>query len=270
MIIYRVTNLINDKVYVGQTIQSLEKRKKQHQRSSKRLLISLAIKKYRKENFKWESIQECKTQDELNLAEIAWIKKLNCMRPNGYNRTNGGSTTTGYKYTPEQRKRVSDATKGEKNPFYGKKHSTETRAYLRSLVEGVSYAERLSPKELKRVLEKKSNSMKGKNTGPKSDETKRKISETRIREGTAKGEKNPRYGKAVSLETREKIRVSNTGRHAGEKHHMYGKHHSEETRKKMSLSKIGKIATGETKRKMREAHARRKALVQLSQAVEAK
>ena len=61
MIIYKVTNIINNKIYIGQTIHSLNIRKSQHERSHEyeyKTAFSNAIKKYGKENFIWEIIYE--------------------------------------------------------------------------------------------------------------------------------------------------------------------------------------------------------------------
>ncbi|MBR5914145.1 MAG: GIY-YIG nuclease family protein [Selenomonadaceae bacterium] len=89
MIIYKITNLINGKIYVGQTKFSVEKRFKEHAKADS--LIGRAIRKYGKENFKIEVIETCKTFIELNEREIFWIAKLNCKVPNGYNIADGGS-----------------------------------------------------------------------------------------------------------------------------------------------------------------------------------
>ncbi len=89
MIIYKITNLINGKIYVGQTKFSVEKRFKEHAKSDS--LIGRAIRKYGEENFKAEVIETCQTFIELNEREIFWIAKLNCKVPNGYNIADGGA-----------------------------------------------------------------------------------------------------------------------------------------------------------------------------------
>ena len=66
MIIYKVTNIINNKIYIGQTIHSLNIRKSQHERSHEygyKTAFSNAIKKYGKENFIWEIIYETDGQN---------------------------------------------------------------------------------------------------------------------------------------------------------------------------------------------------------------
>ncbi len=87
--IYKITNKINGKVYIGQSIH-IEKRWKEHIFDNrKNSLIHLAIIKYGKENFSFEVIEEC-NQKELNQKEQYWIKKYNSFE-NGYNLTRGGS-----------------------------------------------------------------------------------------------------------------------------------------------------------------------------------
>lgn len=94
MIIYKATNIINNKIYVGQTIKTLRKRSLEHKADSKRnkYLFPKAIKKYGFENFKWEVLERCSTQQELDIAEIKWINKLQSnSKQIGYNISKGGN-----------------------------------------------------------------------------------------------------------------------------------------------------------------------------------
>lgn len=99
MIIYKATNLINNKVYIGQTINTLEYRKDQHFRDSvsesrrKTNYFHNAIYKYGKENFIFEEIDTAETEAELNEKEIYWIAyyKSN-IREYGYNLDSGGKS----------------------------------------------------------------------------------------------------------------------------------------------------------------------------------
>ena len=102
MVIYLVTNAVNNKKYVGQTQRVLEERIAEHRRS-KTSVIYHAIQKYGWENFAVEILDECKTIDELNDREIYWIEKLKTKVPNGYNLTDGGVGTTGHTYTVDAR-----------------------------------------------------------------------------------------------------------------------------------------------------------------------
>ena len=81
--IYKITNLINNKSYVGQSIH-IERRWQEHCQPYSKSQIALAIKKYGKNNFHFEILEECSIE-ELNQKENFWIKKLNTITPNGYN-----------------------------------------------------------------------------------------------------------------------------------------------------------------------------------------
>ena len=98
MIIYKATNLINNKIYIGQTINTLEYRMSQHIRDAanpnrKTVYFHNALRKYGAENFKFEIIDTANTQDELNEKERYWIAyyKSN-QREFGYNEDSGGKS----------------------------------------------------------------------------------------------------------------------------------------------------------------------------------
>lgn len=82
--IYKITNKVNGKIYIGQSIH-IEKRWQEHcQPSNNKSLIAKAIKKYGKENFLFEVIEQC-TKEELLEKEEYYIKMYNSVVPNGYN-----------------------------------------------------------------------------------------------------------------------------------------------------------------------------------------
>lgn len=92
-IIYKVTCLINGKVYIGQTINSLAKRKSQHIYNAidkDNNKFHNAIRKYGEENFNWEIIEEI-DNDLLDDREIYWIQYYNSYK-SGYNSTIGGNS----------------------------------------------------------------------------------------------------------------------------------------------------------------------------------
>lgn len=81
--IYKIENLLNHKCYVGQSIH-IEQRWAEHCQPSAKSVISSAIKKYGKENFSFQILEECSV-DELSEKEIYYINYYNCIVPNGYN-----------------------------------------------------------------------------------------------------------------------------------------------------------------------------------------
>ena len=91
--IYKITNTINDKVYIGQTIKTVEKRFTQHKNNSNKpyfsqIVLYKAFNKYGIENFKCETIEEV-ANELLDEREKYWIEYYNSYFE-GYNSTIGG------------------------------------------------------------------------------------------------------------------------------------------------------------------------------------
>lgn len=192
-IIYKATNLINNKVYIGQTIHSLNIRINQHMhnmRINKNRPLYNSMNKYGVDNFSWKVIDVAKNREELNHKEIYWIDYFDSYfykeNSNGYNLTVGGDSVSGYRHTEETKSTMSESRKGrlagennpmfgrikENNPFYGKSHSQETK-------EKISKANK----------------------------------------GRLVGDSNPNYNKERSRETKDRISESRKGKYNGEKHH---------------------------------------------------
>ena len=96
-IIYIITNSINDKVYIGQTIRNLHLRWLEHCRkgshgNDKNMSIKRAILKYGKENFQIKELEKCSI-GMLNEREIYYISLYNSYKK-GYNNTIGGKSST--------------------------------------------------------------------------------------------------------------------------------------------------------------------------------
>ena len=91
--IYKITCLINGKVYIGYTSQTLKERFSQHVCTSNKTKglckMQRAILKHKKENFKIELVEECDTLEQAALQEEFWISNLNSYEE-GYNSTTGG------------------------------------------------------------------------------------------------------------------------------------------------------------------------------------
>ncbi len=177
--IYKITNKVNSKVYVGQSL-NINERWKNHVRylnndTHHNIYLQSSWKKYGARYFEFTIIEIC-DEFELNEKEKYWIEKLESFK-NGYNLTNGGDGTRGYIFTEEDRKKLSLAQLGNKK-FLGKKHSEETKMKI-----GIGNKGKVLSKETKQRISK---SLIGKK---QSEETKLKQSLSHI--GLFTGEKNP-------------------------------------------------------------------------------
>lgn len=195
--IYKIICLPTGKLYIGQTLRTIEKRWKRHIRDSKKgsdHKFHRAIRKYSEENFLVEELlvvsaptkKELKSQ--LDLLEIEYISRFNT-REKGYNSTDGGEGVVGRVCSEESRERYRQANLGERNPSFGKACSESTKEKVRKARLG------------------KSSPMKGRKH---SDSAKRKMSEAHT------GERNPNFGKTASKETRRKLSEAHVGKKLSE------------------------------------------------------
>ena len=155
--VYKITNNVNGKVYIGQSI-NIKNRWKDHiyalnRNDSSCTLLQRAWNKYKQNNFCFEILELC-SEEELDDVEIKYIELYDSIN-NGYNIEKGGnenkrlSEETRQKLSASAKERLSDPTK---NPMYDKHHTDETKVKI-------------------------SASKKGR---PLSEETKKKLSEVRI------------------------------------------------------------------------------------------
>jgi group I intron endonuclease len=115
MIIYKVTNTINGKIYVGQTVKSLKRRWSDHcAKSSTCLALKAAINLHGRENFTIEQIDVASNIDDLNKKEIKWIADLKSFGDLGYNLCLGGEGKSGYKQKPESVEAMRQKKMGKK------------------------------------------------------------------------------------------------------------------------------------------------------------
>ena len=193
-IIYKIENLVNRKVYIGQTIRKFNrrydgnniegvykyhKRRKNTNNHYNRHLLE-AIEKYGFNNFKViEQFDVAFSKTELDIKERTYIMLYNSIK-NGYNNTDGGSNG---KPTEEVRKRLSESLKGNKN-MLGKHHSEETKNKLREINKGKIFSE----------------------------ETRKKLSENHWNN---KGKNHPMYGKHHNDVSKEKNRLAHIGKQMG-------------------------------------------------------
>lgn len=93
--IYKITNKVNGKIYIGLTTQPLKIRFDCHKRDALRgsnTKFHKAIRKYGSSNFKIKLIKETECRNKLNALEIKYIRKYNSIK-RGYNTATGGSHT---------------------------------------------------------------------------------------------------------------------------------------------------------------------------------
>lgn len=113
--IYIIRNLINNRVYIGQTVSHRLNKNKfrlfgyigrfndhisealNNKKKNQCTYLNSAIRKYGKNNFCVDIVEIC-SKDELDSKEIYYINKYNSIYPNGYNLTVGGKNFTNNKY----------------------------------------------------------------------------------------------------------------------------------------------------------------------------
>lgn len=94
--IYKITNKINGKMYIGQSVDIYDRWIKEKAPSAQKYALQRAFDKYGRENFNFEIIERLKP-DKLNEREIYWIAYYDTYN-NGYNETLGGDTGHRYNY----------------------------------------------------------------------------------------------------------------------------------------------------------------------------
>jgi group I intron endonuclease len=127
--IYMITNKMNNKKYIGQSI-NIKRRKSEHfTKHCNKMVISNAIFKYGKENFDFEILKEC-DESQLNELEIKYITEYKSNnREFGYNVDNGGNGTG--KLSEETKQKLRELNLGVKNAFYGKIHTDEIKQKIK-------------------------------------------------------------------------------------------------------------------------------------------
>ena len=248
-IIYKITNTVNDKIYIGQTITSLKSRWQSHVSSAKcnkPWVICSAIRKYGEENFKIEQIDIAHSKVELDDLEIKYIKDLT---PH-YNMCAGGGGLGSP--SNEVRKKISDKLKGrvftkersEKQSIrqLGRVLSDETKLKIKNAQigriypnrqTGMSKSERKIKRDEKYILslpEDLREIMQGLTKNEKIA-YRAKLNSSVISE-RMRGDKNPMYGKLRSDEDKQKLSELSKGVN----NPYYGKKHSEEVLAKMRLA----------------------------------
>lgn len=205
--IYIITNKINNKVYIGQSVD-IRRRLVKHVALLRHnyhwnLHLQNAWNKYGEDNFEFDILEIVENENELVEREQYYIDVVyqSRERENGYNirpaDINGhlpeetkrriGDANRGRKHSEEFRRKISEIQRGQKR----KPLSEETKRKISEAQKGKKISE-----ETRRKI---SNTLKGRKTGPPSEETRRKISEAQ------KGKPRKKHSK----ETRMKMSMNN-------------------------------------------------------------
>ena len=214
--VYKIKNVINNKLYIGSSL-NVNKRIKQHKRSLLKgnhhsVKLQRSYDKYGENNFKYEIIEETYIEN-LIIREQHYIDLFDCYN-NGYNSVEFAGSNLGMKHSDSTKDKIRFISMGNKN-MLNKTHTNETKNII-------------------------SEKLKGR---PLSDATKLKMSESKI-------------GKKLSDETKLKISNFNKGKLRTEEHKKklsvshIGLKQSLETIEKRVKSNTGKKRTAETKKKM--------------------
>lgn len=207
-LIYKVTNLVNGKVYIGQTSLTLESRQKSHfkelhkKKNDKFVYDTNFARALRKYNFKWEILYNNIPIEKLGIAEMCAVYVHDSFYA-GYNMTLGGETSPSL--FEEVRRKISKSLTGRK---LSKEHAEKSRKGLLdefgvSIWKGKTRSEETRQKMAivaqnrsepsLETRQKMSRSAKGKTV---SEETKKKMSEN-----------NGKWNKGLTKETSESIRM---------------------------------------------------------------
>ena len=153
--IYKIQNLVNGKVYIGQTIQKPSRRKSKHlhalrTKSHDNNYLQNAFNKYKESNFKFTVLNYATDKKTLDQLEEDYIQYYGSLSSNGgYNIRNGGAKG---KLSIETREKMSETHKGKKmslearkkmsennrRVWYGKKRSNEDKLKMRVSQRGKS------------------------------------------------------------------------------------------------------------------------------------
>lgn len=201
--VYSITNKINGKVYVGQSLD-IDRRWISHKTKKGTSGIGAAIRKYGARNFEFCVLMLC-CKEWMNHWEMYYISKFDSVAPNGYNLTHGGDALI--KVSGITRKKISDALRG--NIPWNKNHT--------------GYSTVPCSDEKKSKI---SASLRGHEYHPMAEDTRLEVS------ARNRGVGNPFAGKKHTNEARSKISASNKGKTAWN----IGKEHSDAHKENLRLA----------------------------------
>lgn len=250
-VVYKVTNTVNGRFYIGQTITTLPKRWSKHcsdARAGAGWVLAAAIRKYGVGVFSIDVLETCGNKSALNAAEIRWIADLQPV----YNSCAGGgglgapslAVRTKISVALKGRQRSAEAIARTAAAQIGRKVSDATKEKLRRLFAGKHLRKtpmaaferaRLAERNKARAVRPKREDLKALYALHPGATRNEKIS-LAIKHSFAIGRSYRRFGAANPMFGRrrseaDKQRISE--QQSGEKNGFYGRAHSDETRAKM-------------------------------------
>lgn len=137
--IYLITNKVNGKTYIGQTVGSVNSRWRQHccdsrrARNGKKSALKQAIDKYSEDNFELLAIELANSREELDRLEIKYIQEYKSLATeNGYNIEAGGNFVPLSEVAMEKVRAYAKSQIGiKKGPACGKKAKGPTNSMNR-------------------------------------------------------------------------------------------------------------------------------------------
>lgn len=229
--IYKITNRLNNKVYIGQT-RNPTRRWGDHKYLGKlktsHTHLYRAMYQYGVENFSFESLVATKDQLHIDELEVEFIKNYNATnRDFGYNLEGGGHKRK--IVSDETRKILAESKMGEKNPRYGKKtnHSEETKRKIgegrKGKLHSIETIEKLRALNIGRPCSSHVKIiLSEKNSGKPWTEARRNAQTEEVRQkmsAAKKGKPSNRLGSKtgpLSEDHKKKLSIAHKGKYTGE------------------------------------------------------
>jgi group I intron endonuclease len=189
--IYKITNIVNGKCYIGVTTMSTPEKRWNHHRNTLKSKVGCpalkaSMNKHGVDKFKFEVLIICFNEDAFRY-EKEYIKKYNSIIPNGYNMNAGGTlgeTRKGVPHTPETLLKIKEGRRKfkEANPNHYETYRERHQATMKTV--DISFCIKNSEKFQKAKQEKRLGTHSHKNktkNGKLAEETKEKIKNSVIK-----------------------------------------------------------------------------------------
>lgn len=241
MIVYKATNKINGKSYIGKTIEdTIDKRKNEHLWNAENGIghyFHRALRRYGANNFVWGILFKTDDINKLTKKEQDFISYHKTIRPDGYNLTMGGKGSEGRYVSNETKKKIRKTEKNTKSSVqYRQKMSKRTKEQMSRL----GMKERLSRKAKERF------------------ESEEERERNRVAQVIAQNRVEVKEKKSIAMKKHWKEHPEIIERVAKLRR---GKKQSIESNRKRSIALKGRVFTEEHREKIRIALKKRRELI---------